>query len=122
MGREEGGRFRMGNTCMPVVDSLQYLAEPIQYCKVKKKKKKRTKIKHIEQILNATREKQQITHNGIPIRLTAYFSTETLLARMEWPDIVKVIKGKKINKTTTKITLFSKNLIHIQRRNQNLYR
>ena len=38
MGREEGGGFRMGNTCMPVVDSFQYMAEPIQYCKVKKKK------------------------------------------------------------------------------------
>ena len=57
-----------------------------------------TKIKHIEQILNAAREKQQITHKGIPIRLTAYFSTETLLARMEWPDILKVIKGKKKKK------------------------
>ena len=34
MGREEGGGFRMGNTCMPVADSLQYMAEPIQYCKV----------------------------------------------------------------------------------------
>ena len=34
MGREEGGGFRMGNTCMPVADSFQYMAEPIQYCKV----------------------------------------------------------------------------------------
>ena len=34
MGREEGGGFRMGNTCIPVADSFQYLAKPIQYCKV----------------------------------------------------------------------------------------
>ena len=34
MGREERGRFRMGNTCIPVVDSFQYLAKLIQYCKV----------------------------------------------------------------------------------------
>jgi len=34
MGREEGGGFRMGNTCIPVVDSFQYLAELLQYCKV----------------------------------------------------------------------------------------
>ena len=34
MGREQGGGFRMGNTCMPVEDSFQYMAEPIQYCKV----------------------------------------------------------------------------------------
>ena len=29
------------------------------------------KIKHKEQILKAAREKQQITHKGIPIRITA---------------------------------------------------
>ena len=34
MGREEGGGFRMGDTCIPVADSFQYLAKPIQYCKV----------------------------------------------------------------------------------------
>ena len=37
MGREEGGGFRMGNTCIPVVDSFWYLAKLIQLCKVKKK-------------------------------------------------------------------------------------
>ena len=36
MGREEGGGFRMGNACIPVVDSFWYMAKPIQYCKVKK--------------------------------------------------------------------------------------
>ena len=35
MGREEGGGFRMGNTCIPVADSCWYMAKPIQYCKVK---------------------------------------------------------------------------------------
>ena len=35
-GREEGGGFRMGNTCIPVTDSCLYMAKPIQYCKVKK--------------------------------------------------------------------------------------
>ena len=34
MGREEGGRFRMGNTCIPVADSFWYLAKLIQFCKV----------------------------------------------------------------------------------------
>ena len=38
MGREEGGGFRMGNTCIPVADSFWYLAKLIQLCKVKKKK------------------------------------------------------------------------------------
>ena len=39
-GRERamGGGFRMGNTCIPVADSCQCMAKPIQYCRVKKKK------------------------------------------------------------------------------------
>ena len=41
MGREEGGGLRMGNTCIPVADSFQYMAKPIQYCKVKKIKFKK---------------------------------------------------------------------------------
>ena len=39
MGRDVGGGFRMGNTCIPVVDSGQCMTKPIQYCKVKKKTK-----------------------------------------------------------------------------------
>ena len=46
---------------------------------------KLTKIKQKEQILKAAREKQQITHKGIPIRITADLSIETLQARREWP-------------------------------------
>ena len=42
---------------------------------------KLTKIKHKEQILKAAREKQQITHKGIPIRITADLSIGTLQAR-----------------------------------------
>jgi len=45
MGREEGGGFRMGNTCIPVADPFRYLAKLIQYCKVKKKKKEYSKKK-----------------------------------------------------------------------------
>ena len=33
-GGEEGGGFRMGNTCIPVADSFQYLANLIHLCKV----------------------------------------------------------------------------------------
>ena len=53
---------------------------------------KLTKIKHKEQILKAAREKQQITHKGIPIRVTADLSIETLQARREWQDILRVMK------------------------------
>ena len=51
-----------------------------------------TKIKNKEQMLKAAREKQQITHKGIPIRITADFSIETLQARREWQEILKVMK------------------------------
>ena len=44
---------------------------------------KLSKIKYKENILKAAREKQQITHKGIPIRLTADLSAETLQARRE---------------------------------------
>ena len=53
---------------------------------------KLTKIKHKEQILKAAREKQQTTHKGISIRITADLSIETLQARREWQDLLKVIK------------------------------
>ena len=68
------------------------------------------KIKHKEQILKAAREKQQITHKGIPIRITAYLSIETLQARREWQDI---LKSDEREKPMTKICLPSKDLIHI---------
>ena len=50
------------------------------------------KIKHKEQILKAAREKQQIAHKGITMRIQADFSIETLQARRGWQDILKVIK------------------------------
>ena len=55
-----------------------------------------SKLKYKEKILKAAREKQQITHKGIPIRLTAELSAETLQARREWQDIFKVMKGKNL--------------------------
>ena len=54
------------------------------------------KIKHKKQILKAAREKQQITHKSIPIRITADLSIETLQARREWQDILQVMREKKI--------------------------
>ena len=57
---------------------------------------KLTKIKHKEQILKAAREKQQITHKGIPIRTMADLSIETVQARWEWQDILKVMKERNL--------------------------
>ena len=42
---------------------------------------KLSKIKYKGKILKAAREKQQITYKGIPIRLTADLSAETLQAK-----------------------------------------
>ena len=52
------------------------------------------KIKHKEQILKAAREKQQITHKGIPIKITADLPIDIVQARREWQDILKVMKEK----------------------------
>ena len=49
---------------------------------------KTAKVK--ERILKAAREKQRLTYKGIPMRLSADFSTETLHAIREWQDIFKV--------------------------------
>ena len=54
------------------------------------------KFKFKEKILKAAREKQQITYKGIRIRLSADFSAETLQARMEWQDMLKVMKEKNL--------------------------
>ena len=48
---------------------------------------KLSKIKYKEKILKAAGEKQQITYKGIPTRLTADLSAETLQARREWQNI-----------------------------------
>ena len=42
-----------------------------------------TKINDKERILEAAREKKQITYKGIPITLSADFSAETQQARRE---------------------------------------
>ena len=46
-----------------------------------------------ERILKAAREKQLIPHRGVPIRLSADFTKETLQARRDWQEIFKVMKS-----------------------------
>ena len=52
------------------------------------------KIKDKERILKATREKETVTYKGVPIRLWADFSKETLQAKREWKEVFQVMKGK----------------------------
>ena len=56
---------------------------------------KLSKIKYKKK-MKAAREKQQITYKGIPIRLAADLSVETLQARREWQNIFKVMKRKNL--------------------------
>ena len=49
-----------------------------------------------DQILKAAREKQQITHKKIPIRITVNLSIETLQTRKEWKDRLKVMKEENL--------------------------
>ena len=52
------------------------------------------KITQKERILKAAREKEAVTCKGVPIRLSADFSKETLQARRGWKDVFEVMKGK----------------------------
>ena len=50
-----------------------------------------------ERILKAAREKETVTHKGVPIRLSADFSKETLQARRGWKEVFQVIKDKDLH-------------------------
>ena len=52
------------------------------------------KITQKERILEAAREKETFTYKGVPIRLSADFSKETLQARRGWKEVFQVMKGK----------------------------
>ena len=53
------------------------------------------KIKDKEKILKA--EKETLTYKGVPIRLSADFSKETLQARRGWKEVFQVMKGKDLH-------------------------
>ena len=55
------------------------------------------RIKDKERILKAAREKETVTYKGVPIRLSADFSKETLKARRGWKEVFKITKGKDLH-------------------------
>ena len=55
------------------------------------------KIKDKERILQAARGKDTVTYKGVPIRLSADFSKETLQARRAWKEVFQVMKGKDLH-------------------------
>ena len=50
-----------------------------------------------ERILEAAREKETVTYKGVPIRLSADFSKETLQARRGWQEVFQAMKGKDLH-------------------------
>ena len=55
------------------------------------------KIKDKERILKAARQKDTVTYKGVPIRLSADLSKETLQARRGWKEVFQVMKGKDLH-------------------------
>ena len=53
------------------------------------------KIKDKERIFKAAREKETVTYKGVPIRLLADFSKETLQARRGWKEVFQVMKKQR---------------------------
>ena len=45
-------------------------------------------------ILETARERETVTYKGMPIRLSADVSKETLQARRGWKEVFEVMKGK----------------------------
>ena len=55
------------------------------------------KIKDKDRILKVAREKETVTYKGVPIRLSADFSKETVQARRGWKEVFQVMKGKDLH-------------------------
>ena len=55
------------------------------------------KVKDKERILKAVRQKETVTYKGVPVRLSADFSKETLQARRGWKEVFQVMKGKDLH-------------------------
>ena len=55
------------------------------------------KITDKERILKTAREKETVTYKGVPIRLSADFSKETLRARRGWKEVFQVMKDKDLH-------------------------
>ena len=53
-------------------------------------------FKDKERILKESKEKPEVTYKGVPVGLTADFSTDTLQARREWQEIFQVMKNKSL--------------------------
>ena len=73
------------------------------------------KFQDKDRMLKATREKQEVTNNGAPVRLAADFSMETTQTRREWP---KNIPSNENQMPATKATLPTRALNEDRRPNK----
>ena len=55
------------------------------------------KIKYKEKIRKEARGKERIIYKGVPIRLSADFTKETLHERRDWKEVFEVMKGKDLH-------------------------
>ena len=55
---------------------------------------KMPEVKDKERVLKAARERKLVTYKGVPMRLSAGFSKETLQARKYWQEIFQVMKSR----------------------------
>ena len=55
---------------------------------------KMAKFKDKERVLKAAKEKQLVTYKLVLIRLSAYYSAETLQTRRQWQEIFQIMKSK----------------------------
>ena len=58
---------------------------------------KLSKIKDKERTFKAARRKVTVIYKGVPIRLSADFSKETLQTRRGWQEVFQVMKGKDLH-------------------------
>ena len=111
MPEEEGEDQEIENLFEKIMENFPNLAQEIVFQEVqeaqgvpKKLDPRRNRPRHIiitlpkvkdkERILKAAREKGvPIRLQGVPIRLSADFSKETLQARRGWREVFQVMKG-----------------------------
>ena len=108
---EEGEEQEIENLFEKIIENFPNLAREIDFQEAQRVPKKLDlrkhtprhiiialpKIKDKERILKAAREKETVTYKGVPIRLSADFSKETLQARRDWREVFEVMKGKYLN-------------------------
>ena len=94
VGWEVGGGFRIGSLYTPMVDSCQCMAKPIQYCKVKLKKKKRNTRKNKGAHNCAWRFSTKIV---IGIKCFGFFSSLVVISEVMCREYLLYVKFLKLS-------------------------